>query len=225
MNNKYKFISFDVWGTLIKHNPEFSLNRNNLIRKIFPEIYISDEMIQNIKKYCDYSNESLGQQLTWEQSLLNILIYNNQYLNIPKSSIKNRLQTFYKEQEELFKKFPPTIFSNETIEVLSKLKEKVNLGICSNTSFITGYILFDLLQTLNISKFFSTFIFSDWVDCSKPNPSIFNEIIIRSKNIPSNILHVGDNNYSDGGCVHLDINFLQINGENQPTISEVLKFV
>jgi len=99
------------------------------------------------------------------------------------------------------------------------------MGICSNTSFINGYILHNLLDNLNISKYFKTFIFSDWVNMSKPNPLIFREVINRSQYKPTQILHVGDNVFADGGSENVGIDFIHINGNSNKTISEILKFI
>jgi len=222
----YKFISFDLWGTLIKHNPEFSQHRNELIKSVFPEIYISDSDIKLVKHLSDYSNESLGEQLSWKQAILNILIINRNYKFIPKEQIHIRFNKLEIEQKTLFLKYHPTIFSEETLDVLNKLKNiNIKMGICSNTSFINGYILHNLLDNLNISKYFKTFIFSDWVNMSKPNPLIFREVINRSQYKPTQILHVGDNVFADGGSENVGIDFIHINGNSNKTISEILKFI
>jgi len=115
---RYKFISFDLWGTLIKHNPEFSQHRNELIKSVFPEIYISDSDIKLVKHLSDYSNESLGEQLSWKQAILNILIINRNYKFIPKEQIHIRFNKLEIEQKTLFLKYHPTIFSEETLDVL-----------------------------------------------------------------------------------------------------------
>jgi HAD superfamily hydrolase (TIGR01549 family) len=222
----YKFISFDLWGTLIKHNPSFSLQRNELIRLTFPEINISDNDIKIAKNYSDYSNESLGEQLSWRQAILNILMKNNMYKFIPKEQISIRFNKLEIEQKNLFLNNHPTLFSDETLSVLNELKNKnLKMGICSNTSFINGYILHTLLDKLNISNYFKVFIFSDWVNISKPNPLIFREVINRSQYKPTQILHVGDNVFADGGSENVGIDFIHINGNSNKTISEILKFI
>jgi len=220
---KPNHISFDCWDTLIKPNPEYKIKRNKLIQEIiFYEVIIDNEIINNVKRFCDFNNEVTGLQLTWEQSIL--LVIRDLYKEFDKNQLPNRLAEFNKKHKELFLKYPPSIYSDETIEILEELKrKKISINLLANTSFVTGNMLWDLFNQNGLNKYINKYMFSDWEGISKPNPKIFQRLkgLFNTKKI----IHVGDNQFSDGGCESEGIKFLWINGKSGNTIKKVLEFI
>ncbi len=224
---KKKWVSFDVWGTLIKANPLYRPARNKLIAEIlFPEITMSDleweKLIKKTKDFCDFSNEVLGQQMHWSQSIL--AVARDFFDDLPKIDFRQRFLNYKQEDTKLVGKYPPKIYSKETLFTLELLKEQeIPLSIICNTGFMSSNNLKDVFTKLNIRKYFKRYTFSDEENASKPSSIIF-DAAYRHLSAREGI-HVGDNPFSDGGSKKVGVEFLHINGDSGKTISEILKHI
>jgi FMN phosphatase YigB (HAD superfamily) len=192
---------------------------------VFPELDMSttefDAIVKKAKNHADYSNEGLGEQLSSRQSILLIGLLTNP--QIPKECIIERFIEYDKEHLELFKNNLPIIYSDATREVLKTLKTiGVGVNISCNTSFISGDLLDIAFERLGLDEYISFKVYSDRINCSKPCPTFFRNVIM-GINVPTGlVLHVGDNSYSDGGSGNIGIDFLHINGDSNKTILDVL---
>ena len=227
------WISFDVWGTLIKANPSYRPARNKLIAEIlFPELVMPDSdwqtLIKKTKDFCDFSNEVLGQQMSWEQSIL--VAVRDFYPMLSKDVMLTRFNDYRYEDVTLVNKYPPLIYSKETQVVLELLKGKVGMSILCNTGFMDGTLVQKSLKLAGIHHYFDFEIYSDIKGASKPSKKIFDALFMEHFSRgngagKSKILHVGDNEFSDGGSVEADVDFLHINGNSGKTISEILNYI
>lgn len=230
-----KWVSFDVWGTLINANPNYRPQRNKLIAEIlFPEVFntptvllsdmdVVDGMVKKAKDFCDYSNEALGEQMSWRQALLNTIM--NYSHMIDKSKIAERMAFFDNENKKLIFKHLPYPIDN-VYGVLEMLRDKkVGANVACNTGFTDGVTMMAILEELKLNKFFHFSVYSDMVMASKPSEKFFNHVIIGALANRKDILHVGDNAFADGGSIKVGIPFLQVNGNSGNTILETLKYV
>jgi putative hydrolase of the HAD superfamily len=198
----YKHISFDLWMTLIKSNPEFKIKRNKLFKDFF-EIEANEETVADKIRYydlvCNTINEKTGLNIdTFEiYSLsLNSLNCNNENNNLEK------LNDYYNESESLLLKYKPVLLYSDLKEYLKTIQsEGKTMNLLSNTAFIKGYTLRKIISFYELDDFFSFQIYSDECGFSKPNYKIFeltytevNKIEAMSKTA---ILHVGDNKNAD----------------------------
>ncbi len=104
------------------------------------------------------------------------------------------------------------------------------MNILSNTAFINGKTMRQLLKHLDISKYFDFQIYSDEEGISKPNPLIFkkliNEVKIRRRDAfleLRKIIHIGDNinaDYSGAISCGLDSKIINSNGHTIRSIYE-----
>lgn len=93
---------------------------------------------------------------------------------------------------------PPIVGQNLQMMFAFLQVEGYKIGLTSNTSFISGYQLRQVLTNQGIDPAFMAFtLFSDELSVAKPNPRIF-ELITRATGVhPREILHVGDNRLTD----------------------------
>ena len=71
------------------------------------------------------------------------------------------------------------------------------MGVVSDAIFSPGRALRRLLADYDIHKFFSAFVFSDEIGCSKPNRATF-EAAAKALDVrPSEIVHIGDRELKD----------------------------
>ena len=107
--SNYKHLSFDLWLTLIKSNPEFKKKRNLLFKEFFEVDYSIDKVTEVVRYYdvlCNNINEKTGFNIdTFE---IYYFILNALNVNVDEIGIE-RLSEFYKEAEMLFMKFKPDL--------------------------------------------------------------------------------------------------------------------
>lgn len=198
----YNHISFDLWLTLIKSNPEFKPKRNKLFRDFF-EIEANQETIDERIRYydivCNNTNETTGLNIdTLEiyMFILNSLGYSRDSLSIEK------LNNYYKESELLLMQYKPLLMYSDIDSYLKIIQsEGKTMNLLSNTGFVKGYTLRKIISFYELENFFSFQIFSDECGISKPNYKIFelvhNEINKSGFIEKELILHVGDNKKAD----------------------------
>lgn len=198
----YKHISFDVWLTLIKSNPEFKSKRNQLFKSYFEikeDILLISEKIRYYDLLCNSINEKIGKNIDTFEIYLLIL----QSLNVDINPIDFvKLQEFYFETEKLFLKHEPILIDKNCYKTFEYFQKKsITMNILSNTGFIRGLTMKKLFKKNNLEAFFSFQIYSDECNLSKPNPQIFELVFENTKKITtiskSEILHIGDNPVAD----------------------------
>lgn len=214
--SNYKHLSFDLWLTLIKSNPEFKSRRNLLFKDYF-EIDCSLERVAEVIRYYDvlinYTNENTG--LNVDTFEIYFLILNA--LNVKIDDIEiDRLIHFYKETEFLFMEFKPNLIYPQIHLLLKEIVEQEKtLNILSNTGFIKGDTLRKLINHLELEQYFSFQLYSDETGFSKPNVKMFELVFdqIRKDKIVNKleVLHIGDNKIADyNGAIKFGFNALLI---------------
>lgn len=198
----YSHLSFDLWLTLIKSNPEFKKKRNLLFKDFF-EINGSIERVTEVVRYydvlCNNINEKTGLNLSTYE--IYYLILNALEVDLHKNGLE-RLGEFYNETESLFFNYKPElIFPNIKLQFEEIVTEGKTINILSNTGFIKGKSLRKLLAYYELADSISFQIYSDEVGFSKPNNEIFQLVFDQVNNLKkvqkNEILHIGDNSVAD----------------------------
>ncbi|MFH6989077.1 HAD family hydrolase [Flavobacterium collinsii] len=199
---KYSHISFDLWLTLIKSNPEFKKERNLLFKNFF-EIDSTIDKVNEVVRYYDVLCNNIN-----EKTGLNIDTYELYYLILSALEVDinkfetDKLSEFYEETEALFIKYKPELIFPDTKKLFQEMtNEDKSINILSNTAFIKGRTLRKLLAHYELTDYFKFQIYSDEVGFSKPNNEIFQLVFDEINTFKSaqkkQILHVGDNSIAD----------------------------
>ncbi|GIQ57580.1 hypothetical protein Flavo103_07160 [Flavobacterium collinsii] len=199
---KYSHISFDLWLTLIKSNPEFKKERNLLFKNFF-EIDSTIDKVNEVVRYYDVLCNNIN-----EKTGLNIDTYELYYLILRALEVDinkfetDKLSEFYEETEALFIKYKPELIFPDTKKLFQEMtNEDKSINILSNTAFIKGRTLRKLLAHYELTDYFKFQIYSDEVGFSKPNNEIFQLVFDEINTFKSaqkkQILHVGDNSIAD----------------------------
>ena len=201
-HSNYKHLSFDLWLTLIKSNPEFKIKRDLLLKDFF-SLDKSFEDVQKKVRYYDLLlnriSEKTGLHVEREIAFLIIL----DALGKSEGSIASEdLQLFFHQVDQLFLENVPVLLWENIENILNKIQDAGKTSsILSNTAFIHGDSLIKVLDKMGLSSYFSFMIFSDVIKVSKPNPKIFdivyNEINLIKLIKKENVLHIGDNSIAD----------------------------
>lgn len=185
-------VSFDLWGTLIKSNPEYRKARTKYIQQytdLLPAII--ENIITTIKRDIDEKVEKFGIHF---ESL-------DVYTMIHKQC---KIHTITPEQlygvcATLFLEHRPLLIPGAD-EVIKKLNDDgYKLYLSSNTVLIDGRFLSTILGNgnLGIAKYFDKLFFSNELKVSKPNPEFFKAVHMHSGLLSDQIIHVGDNAITD----------------------------
>jgi putative hydrolase of the HAD superfamily len=222
--NGYKHYSFDLWLTLIKSHPSFKQERNSYFFDNFNQKNKSLEEITRIFRQvdlmCNAINERTGNNLDAEEMYLMVISAVNDHAY---TFHDIDLEALYHEMEQLVFKYLPIIYCGNTAGALVRLKEENNtLSLLSNTAFIKGRTLREVLKRLEIHDLFDFQLYSDEVGMSKPNQELF-RLMIKSigRTIDlKEIIHIGDNIKADieGGNT-AGISTLLINSNNKSILS------
>ncbi|MCL8536898.1 HAD family hydrolase [Chryseobacterium gallinarum] len=193
--------SFDLWLTLIKSHPEFKTKRVELFSSFFNVDKPIEEVAKTVKYYddlCNSINEIIGGNIDTFEIYLMIL----GSLNVDIASVnKEKLNDFYLKSEELFLEYKPVVIFENIHDFFENIKNQgKTINILSNTGFIKGKTMRKFLIHENLDQYIDFHIYSDEINCSKPNPLIFQEVKnkIRDQDLPLHqILHIGDNPVAD----------------------------
>lgn len=191
-------ISFDLWLTLIKSHPQFKMRRAELIASDYSDKALTaveiDALIRKIDKQIDQTNEATGTKMPavdMFQSILEETLFSS-------NNIDEYADRLKRESDKLFLEYLPHLLNENIIETLQSLKDEgYTLNLASNTGFIEGETLRKALLELGLYRFFDFLVFSDEVKASKPSAIFFEAVCDKAEIIPQNILHIGDNKFTD----------------------------
>lgn len=224
-------ISFDLWLTLIKSNPQAKIAKYYYLQKYLNhkyKDYYSIEKIENSFKQVDlastYASEVTGKHIDFETMLLHIL----SNLNVPVQDFdKQELDRLQGAFDAIFLTHPPVLFDKNTLNVLEDLTEAgYSINILSNTGFIEGRVLEVVLDLLNIKQFFKNRLYSDVFGIAKPNSKFFNKVEELYGIDKKFMLHVGDNLNADyHGAIKAGMNSMIINNPGGLTIIDLYDYL
>jgi putative hydrolase of the HAD superfamily len=200
--HKYQHVSFDLWLTLIKSNPEFKDHRDLLFRDYFSIDKSLAEVAAVIRKYdilTNVINEKVGKNFNTFEIYYLILDALSVTIEVVTTA---QLQEFYTLTEQLLMQHKPQLLPNGLPEVLPLLKsEGITMNILSNTAFIKGSSLRKVLSHYGFDDYFAFQMYSDETGFSKPGIEMYNcayDAILKTNTLLKNeIIHVGDNRISD----------------------------
>lgn len=205
-----RMISFDLWGTLIKPNPEYKTARIKIISEYTKEhpdeiTHIFSRIKKDFDKLVEEYSASFNPTTLYRGVLSQLGIHSQHIVR----EIEVRLQN-------KFIAHPPLLYGG-TITNLEQIDLKIDTTLISNTLLTRGEALMAALPDLMIH--FENKIFSDAYQVSKP--LLFSDHCYSFHRFqPREILHVGDNVITDGGCQKYGFNFFQINS-NDKTIADI----
>lgn len=209
-----KHMSFDFWNTLAVPNLEFSAARSRVIADYYGiPVEEAKRVYTSVKKFSDTAAELTGFGTSRDNvmKLLNAQMPKNKQLN------QDDLDVMAGQFDDLFVAFPPTI-PEGLVEVMNRVQDLgITMNILSNTNFIEGHTLRDVVIVPNFgSHFFAYQMYSDAWDCAKPSEAFFNGMLrcaLGGENDirRAQIVHVGDNDITDiYGAERVDVKSLKV---------------
>ncbi len=192
-----KHISFDLWMTLIRSHPQFKMKRAELIAETYAVGDMSaeniDKTIRKLDKIFDRYNELGRRKIPADEMYRRVL---EKVTSKPVSVAQAK--AFRERADRLFMQYPPQFLNDHIPQMLHQLvSEGYVLNLASNTGFVEGATLRQVLSDLGILNYFSFSIFSDEVGASKPSSYFFQRVYDEIGVPKHEVLHVGDNPKTD----------------------------
>lgn len=200
-----RHISLDVWMTLIRSNPGYKQHRAAGFRNFFRLDEHSPAMVEATMREVDVlvnnMNEVTGRNVhTFEIYLLCL----HRLGRDVKGITEGQLQECYAALEDVFFQYPPTpLYDNLNTLFASIRATGRTISLLSNTGFIQGPSLRNLMQQLGWEQYFSFQLYSDETGHSKPAPQFFAQLLEKARYLhgaglsSSQIWHLGDNLLAD----------------------------
>lgn len=197
-NPSIRHLSFDFWCTLGFSNPIFKQKRSELLAKRYNKsVAFIDKAFSDLGNRYNNSQENTV-AFKEPKELFNEVIMEVSDASDPKGD-----SSLYDEILFLFKDNQPIVNSGLREVIDYSVKNGIKISILSNTAFIPGSSIKDLLVSEFGEDTFSFFLFSDEVRLAKPSFEVFSlchkEInrIHQSDVIKEKIVHIGDNYDND----------------------------
>jgi putative hydrolase of the HAD superfamily len=199
-------ITFDLWDTVFIDDSDEPkrkaqglspkpVERRSLIQQFLERHEpISRDLIDIAYDTIDAAFREVwyGQNVTWTVPQRLSVLLKGLKRNLPEPEF-NELVRLHEDMELLIS---PDLAPN-IANALNSLHGKYKIGVISDAIFSPGRALRQLLTDYDILKYFSSFIFSDEIGCSKPNPAIFEAATKDFDVKTSEIVHIGDRELKD----------------------------
>lgn len=192
-------ITFDVWNTLIKYNPDVSKDRNRLIAEF---VGCSEDDVNSVyhdlKTQADKEAES---GICWTQEILYSCLLKNL------GGIVGDWKAIRRIVEDNFEKHPPFIHP-ELVTELKRLSRAHIFGIASNNNFISGEMINRvILRHLGVEFMFM--IHSADIGAAKPGAVFLNHYAAHVSMLRDPYtMHIGDNPVCDNFGSYVDESIL-----------------
>lgn len=212
-----KLISFDFWDTLFKGDPEHSKARVSYISDKYgldPEFV--KKTIKETKKWCDAKGVETLTGILPETQLY--FLGRNLGIEFDVSDARNM---FF----QLLRKYPPICLLDQNVmDAIGN--EDVYTCISCNTGFMGCKEVEWAIGNSIRSRFFDYIICSDRIGVFKPNPDWERYLYTGlTRPAPSEIIHVGDNDLTDGQlCRNTGMHFVKVEPKN-PDFSPIFEII
>ena len=201
-----KAITFDLWDTVFIDDtdepkrkaagrPTKAVERRELVKQFVDKHQqVSQEIVNAAYNAQDAAFRKAwhDQHITWSVKERLEIVLKGLNVTLP----EDELAELVRLHEEMELEFRPN-FVHGVHEAIKTLNENYKLGVISDAIFSPGRSLRILLEDEGLLHYFSTFVFSDEVGCSKPAECVFNAAKDGLGVEFNEIVHIGDREHND----------------------------
>lgn len=189
-----KVVSLDLWGTLIKGNPIYSDERAKMVQQYCDKTI---DQINTVFKGVKDSYDAIVTRHGMHFNALDVYAVIAKELDLRHGRFTMNAKELERECNALFCKYPPVMFSDDTMDALVSISNRYDTFLISNTVLVGGNMLDEALRNAGIYNRFKARFYSDVVGVSKPNPKMFKRAHHHMHCRAEEVLHVGDNETTD----------------------------
>lgn len=185
-------LSIDFWRTVAFSNPEYSERRLDFLES---ELNVSRETINDslkeVGKFADNYNVAGHLSISDMYDMLLELI--SQKVKDKKLNSQHDPVFLRETIDGLFLKYPPIL--NTMLFGMIDWNNYNTINLSSNTGYISGEMIKSFLDDTLFDFKIDFYIFSDELECSKPQPKFFNHVRSQCKGVK--VTHLGDDLFAD----------------------------
>jgi putative hydrolase of the HAD superfamily len=187
-----RVVSFDVWGTLLRGNPQFKARREELAAQAFgTDTAATARAMATADDELDTATLRTGDQFGGAERLRRAA----EILGVPPLT-GTALAAVEVRITEALRRDPPGLTEADVPATLDRIRAAgLGLAVTSNTGFLTGTQMRPTLEALGLRV--DHHVFSDEVGHAKPARAVFARLASLAGCPPIEILHVGDNHTAD----------------------------
>jgi putative hydrolase of the HAD superfamily len=201
-----KGITFDLWDTVFIDDsdepkrkkagrPTKAVERRELVKQFVDKHQVISQEIVNAV----YDTQDAAFRLAWHEQHVTWTVKERLEIVLKGLGVtlpENELNELVLLHEEMELEFRPD-FIIGVHDAIKTLSENYKLGVISDAIFSPGRSLKKLLEDEGLLKYFTAFVFSDEVGCSKPAKCVF-EAAKEGLGFEYNeIIHIGDREHND----------------------------
>jgi putative hydrolase of the HAD superfamily len=187
-----KVVSFDVWGTLLRGNPDYKARR---VACVAAALGTDPEATGRALDGADDALDDATLRTGMQYGVAERLAHAAGALGVPRpddaafAALEARLA-------DEFHRHPPTPTEPDLHATLARLRSAgLRLAVTSNTGFVPGREVHRALVRLGLRVDHQ--VFSDEVGFAKPSPHVFARLVTAAAYGRAYIVHVGDNEWAD----------------------------
>ena len=201
MKLKNKLISFDLWETLITDRPNGKKMNSRSIERINNLYsYLNNKELNLTHNQIKKGLRTLSERCTQDHNRGKDINFNKRIGKLLEILEIEQNDLIMKEVggilDDCFLKYPPKIFP-KSIELLKSLSKEHKLCLTSNTGITSPETYYKYLEIIEIKNLFDKIYLSNEIEIAKPSIKIFKLIINDFSLNPENIIHIGDNIFTD----------------------------
>jgi putative hydrolase of the HAD superfamily len=190
--NGLRLVSFDVWGTLLRGNPDYKHHR---VAAVAAALGTAPEQTRTA---LDDADDALDEQTlrTGDQyGVAERVAHAAGALGVPAPDGAALAELGTRLADE-FRRHPPTATEPDLLATLARLRGAgLRLAVASNTGFVPGREVHRALVRLGLRVDHQ--VFSDEVGVAKPSPRLFARLTTAAGCDAAGIVHIGDNERAD----------------------------
>jgi len=201
-----KAITFDLWDTVFIDNsdepkrkaagrPTKAVERRRLVKQFIDKYHqISQDVVNTAYDTQDAAFKKAWHDLhiTWTVKERLEIVLEGLGTTLPEDEFMELVRLHEEMELEFRPDFIPGVHN-----AIKTLHKKYKLGVISDAIFSPGRSLRKLLEDEGLLQYFSTFIFSDEVGCSKPAECVFYAAQESLEVEFNEIVHIGDREHND----------------------------
>jgi putative hydrolase of the HAD superfamily len=195
MQSNVRWISFDVWSTLVKANKIYKQNRVALLAAA---LGLSDiDAVKVAMNKADDGLDALTIETGMQFGFTDRVIRTCELLGRPELD-DTALKVLQSDMSAAFLANLPTLTEDDLPQTLAAIRDQgVQIAVNSNTGFVSGVLMRQMLHSVGILPYVNAELFSDEIGAAKPSPVVFDKLVEVTGCNRDRILHVGDNEDTD----------------------------
>ncbi len=191
-----RLVSFDIWGTLFRSNPEYRQLQRELIYDAigYPgELSELRLLVREVYAELDREIEQHGRHFGMEGRISRLV----QRAGLAMPSADTMVALKY-ELSKVHVAHPPLLIEPQLPEIFAGLHHSgTELAVISNTNMTDGVIVHNALVHHGLAQYLDYELYSDELGLCKPDRRNFDDLVQRSGFAPASITHIGDNPVAD----------------------------